>query len=95
MAYQLRERDPIFDSATQMMIERRGKELIGIGLVVIAAAIALMMGTYSPEDPGWMSARHAGRNARGAARDHSGERGMGLCRGLCDLGRALYPASGR
>ncbi|MBV7380275.1 DNA translocase FtsK [Maritimibacter dapengensis] len=56
MAYQLRERDPIFDEATQAMIERRSKELLGLGLLAVAIVIGLILGTYSPEDPGWMSA---------------------------------------
>ncbi|WP_138422074.1 DNA translocase FtsK [Maritimibacter alexandrii] len=56
MAYHVRERDPIFDEATQAMIERRGKELLGLALFVVGVAIALMMATYSAEDPGWMSA---------------------------------------
>lgn len=56
MAYQVRERDPIFDETTQAIIERRGKELIGIGLVVLAVITAMIVGSYSPEDPGWMSA---------------------------------------
>ena len=30
MAYQARHRDPLFDSDTQAIIERRGKELIGV-----------------------------------------------------------------
>ncbi|MAM62491.1 DNA translocase FtsK [Maritimibacter sp. UBA3975] len=56
MAYQIRERDPIFDEATQAMIERRGKELLGLALVAAALAVALILGSYSPDDPGWMSA---------------------------------------
>ncbi|HBZ43541.1 MAG TPA: DNA translocase FtsK [Maritimibacter sp.] len=56
MAYQVRERDPIFDEATQAMIERRGKELLGLGLLAVGIILALIVGTYSSEDPGWMSA---------------------------------------
>ncbi|MCK0126116.1 DNA translocase FtsK 4TM domain-containing protein, partial [Gelidibacter sp. F2691] len=56
MAYQAKQRDPIFDSTTQAVIERRGKELLGIGLIALGIMIALILGSYSPEDPGWMSA---------------------------------------
>ncbi|MEC7762754.1 MAG: DNA translocase FtsK [Pseudomonadota bacterium] len=67
MAYHVRERDPIFDEATQAMIERRGKELLGLALLVVGVAIALMMATYSAEDPGWMSATEGpAQNALGS-----------------------------
>ncbi|SMR82286.1 DNA translocase FtsK [Aliiroseovarius halocynthiae] len=56
MAYQAKQRDPIFDSTTQAVLERRGKELLGIGLIALGIIIALILGSYSPEDPGWMSA---------------------------------------
>ncbi len=59
MAFQAKQRDPIFDSSTQAMIEKRGKELIGISLMVLGVMVALILGSYSPEDPGWMSATDA------------------------------------
>ena len=36
MAYQARDRDPLFDSSMQAMIEKRGKELFGLILVGLA-----------------------------------------------------------
>ena len=59
MAYQARQRDPIFDAATQAVIERRGKELVGVGLVLVGLAIALIVGSYAPEDPSWFAATDA------------------------------------
>jgi S-DNA-T family DNA segregation ATPase FtsK/SpoIIIE len=59
MAYQTRGRDPLFDSDTQAIIERRGKELIGMALVAAAILIALALGSYSPDDPNWLSATDA------------------------------------
>ncbi|MCK8484291.1 DNA translocase FtsK 4TM domain-containing protein [Aliiroseovarius sp. S2029] len=56
MAYQAKQRDPIFDSNTQAVLERRGKELLGLGLIALGVIVALILGSYSPEDPGWMSA---------------------------------------
>ncbi len=56
MAYQAKGRDPIFDSATQALIEQRGKELLGLGLLVLAIALGLILGSYSPDDPGWLAA---------------------------------------
>ena len=45
MAYQARGRDPLLDSTTQAAIEKRGKELIGIALIVLGlmAAQGLVM----------------------------------------------------
>ncbi len=59
MAYQARQRDPIFDAATQAVIERRGKEIIGAGLLMLGLAIALIVGSYTPEDPNWFAATDA------------------------------------
>ena len=59
MAFQTRGRDPLFDSDMQASIERRGKELAGMGLIVVGLLIAMMVGSYSPDDPSWMSASDA------------------------------------
>ena len=56
MAYQARHRDPLFDSDTQAIIERRGKELLGMVLLGAALLTVLMLGSYSPDDPNWLSA---------------------------------------
>jgi DNA segregation ATPase FtsK/SpoIIIE, S-DNA-T family len=56
MAYQTRQRDPLLDSETQAILQRRSAELIGLGLLCTGVAVALMLGSYSPEDPSWMSA---------------------------------------
>ncbi len=55
-SYQARQRDPLLDQNMQAMLERRGRELIGIVLVGMALLFALMLWSYSPEDPGWMVA---------------------------------------
>ncbi|WP_243611816.1 DNA translocase FtsK [Shimia aestuarii] len=59
MAYQARGRDPLLDSTTQAAIEKRGKELIGIALLVLAAMAAAMIVSYTPDDPSWISATDA------------------------------------
>ena len=56
MAYQSRHRDPLFDSDTQAIIERRGKELLGMVLLGTALLVVLILGSYSADDPNWMSA---------------------------------------
>jgi S-DNA-T family DNA segregation ATPase FtsK/SpoIIIE len=55
-SYHVRQRDPLLDQNMQAMLERRGRELLGVGLLVVALCFALMLGSYSPEDPGWMVA---------------------------------------
>ena len=55
-SYQARQRDPLLDQGTQAMLERRGRELLGIALVLFALAFAALLGSYSPNDPGWMVA---------------------------------------
>ncbi len=55
-SYQVRQRDPLVDQNTAAMLERRGRELLGIGLIVLALLFAVMLGTYSANDPGWMVA---------------------------------------
>ena len=55
-SYQARQRDPLLDQGTQAMLERRGRELLGLVLILAALGFALMLGSYSPEDPGWMVA---------------------------------------
>ncbi|SMY08191.1 DNA translocase FtsK [Flavimaricola marinus] len=59
MAYQTRGRDPLLDSTTQAVLEKRSKELLGIGLIVLGVLAAMMIGSYSPDDPNWMLASDA------------------------------------
>ncbi|TDE36000.1 DNA translocase FtsK [Antarcticimicrobium sediminis] len=54
MAFQSRSRDPLLDSNMQALIEKRGRELIGIALICLGLAAAAMIGSYTPDDPNWM-----------------------------------------
>ena len=56
MAYQTRGRDPLLDSNMAQAIEKRGKELLGLGLLGMAVLAAMLFASYSPEDPSWLSA---------------------------------------
>jgi len=56
MAYQARPRDPFLDSDMQAAIEKRGKELFGFGLLAIGVMVTMLLLSYVPEDPSWMSA---------------------------------------
>ncbi len=55
-SYQVRQRDPLVDQSTAAMLERRGRELLGVALLLAGLAFAAILGSYSPEDPGWMVA---------------------------------------
>ncbi|NVO25862.1 DNA translocase FtsK [Donghicola sp. C2-DW-16] len=59
MAYQTRQRDPLLDSSTQEIIEKRGKELFGMALLALGLAGAAMSLTYTPSDPSFLSATDA------------------------------------
>ncbi|MCA0940458.1 DNA translocase FtsK 4TM domain-containing protein [Salipiger pacificus] len=59
MAYQVKGRDPLFDSNMQAAIEKRGRELGGIALIVLGLLAAAMIGSYTPDDPSWLSATDA------------------------------------
>ncbi|MDO5658683.1 MAG: DNA translocase FtsK [Paracoccus sp. (in: a-proteobacteria)] len=55
-SWQAKQRDPLFDQTTQAALERRGKELIGAGLIVLGVAIAAMIYSWSPDDPSFLAA---------------------------------------
>jgi len=45
MAYQTRQREPLLDSNMAEAIEKRGKELLGLGLIVLGVLAAMMIGS--------------------------------------------------
>ena len=50
-SYQSRRRDPLLDSTTQAALEKRSRELLGFGLIGLGLLVAVMIGTYSADDP--------------------------------------------
>ncbi|MEN9060433.1 DNA translocase FtsK [Ponticoccus litoralis] len=58
-SYQARGRDPLFDSDTAATLERRGRELVGVGLVIVGLIVSAMIASYSPDDPSFLSATDA------------------------------------
>ena len=58
-SYQSRVRDPLLDSTTQAAIEKRGRELFGVLLIVVGVLMVIMLGSYTAEDPSWISATDA------------------------------------
>ena len=54
-SYNTRSSDPLLDSNLQAMLQKRGREVLGLGLIALGLLIALMLGSYSPADPSWLS----------------------------------------
>ena len=59
MAYQTRQRDPLLDGSMQAALERRGREALGIVLVLTGVGLFLMLASYNPDDPSWWAATDA------------------------------------
>jgi len=59
MAFQTRGGDPLFDSEMQASIERRGKELAGLVLILVGVLASMLIYSYTPDDPSWLSAHDA------------------------------------
>ncbi|WP_281826515.1 DNA translocase FtsK [Jannaschia rubra] len=59
MAYQVRQRDPLLDSNLQISLARRGREGLGVLMVVLGAVVAVMLLSYHPDDPNWLAATDA------------------------------------
>ncbi|MEL6168812.1 MAG: DNA translocase FtsK 4TM domain-containing protein [Pseudomonadota bacterium] len=59
MAYQTRQRDPLLDRDMQAALERRARELIGLALLAVGSLLALILWSYSPDDPSWLAATDA------------------------------------
>jgi DNA segregation ATPase FtsK/SpoIIIE, S-DNA-T family len=53
-SFQARHREPMVNPETQAVLERKGKELLGVLLVIFALCFTLALASYSPDDPGWM-----------------------------------------
>ncbi|MCC1491415.1 DNA translocase FtsK [Cognatishimia sp. F0-27] len=58
-SYQSRGRDPLFDSETAVVLEKRGRELVGVVLAILGLMAAAMIWSYTPEDPSFLSATDA------------------------------------
>ncbi|WP_265501737.1 DNA translocase FtsK [Paracoccus beibuensis] len=58
-SWQAKQRDPLFDQSTRAALERRGKELAGAGLIILGIVIAMMLGSWTADDPSFRSATDA------------------------------------
>jgi S-DNA-T family DNA segregation ATPase FtsK/SpoIIIE len=56
MAFQTRPRDPLLETHVQDMLRRRGRELTGVALIAASVLFGMMLYSYSPDDPSWISA---------------------------------------
>lgn len=59
MAYSTRGRDPLLDAETQAALEKRSKELLGLGLIAVGVVLGLILASYSPLDPSFLSGTSA------------------------------------
>ncbi len=59
MAYQTRQRDPLLDSNMQALLEKRGREGLGIVLILAGLALFLILISYVQDDPNWWAATDA------------------------------------
>jgi S-DNA-T family DNA segregation ATPase FtsK/SpoIIIE len=48
-------RDPLLDSNLNQVLQKRGRELLGLGFLALAVLLAMMLGSYAPSDPSWMA----------------------------------------
>jgi len=53
--YQAKGRGRLLDSKTQAVLEKRSKELLGIALLSLGILTAMLLGSYVPDDPSWLS----------------------------------------
>ncbi|MDO5647784.1 DNA translocase FtsK [Paracoccus sp. (in: a-proteobacteria)] len=58
-SWQAKHRDPLFDQTTRAALERRGQELIGAALIGLGVIIAMMLASWSPDDPSFLAATDA------------------------------------
>ncbi|PVH28268.1 FtsK/SpoIIIE family DNA translocase [Pararhodobacter oceanensis] len=58
-SYPSPQREPLLDSRLQEVLSQRGKELLGLCLIGLGLLLALVLGSYAPEDPSWWAATDA------------------------------------
>ncbi|UWQ21710.1 DNA translocase FtsK [Jannaschia sp. W003] len=59
MAYQVRQRDPLLDSTVQITLARRGREGLGVVLVLAGALLGLALWSYHHGDGAWLASSPA------------------------------------
>ena len=59
MAYQTRQRDPLLDDTMHEALVRRGQEVVGLVFLALAAALAALLVSYTPDDPNFWAATDA------------------------------------
>jgi len=55
MAYQSRQRNPLLETHMQEAIQKRGKELLGFAMLGLGVLAIMLIGSYTPSDPSWLS----------------------------------------
>ena len=62
MAYGTRRREPLLDETTAAALARRGREAIGLALLLAGGLLGAALWSYAPSDPGWFAAGGEARN---------------------------------
>ena len=55
MAFQTKQREPIFDNHIKLMIDRRVRQIFGLFMIAISIVMFVILFSYNPEDPSWLS----------------------------------------
>ncbi|MGB0635032.1 MAG: DNA translocase FtsK [Paracoccaceae bacterium] len=55
MAFQTKQREPMFDNNIKLIIDRRIRQLFGLFLLTIGVLMFVILFSYSPDDPSWLS----------------------------------------
>ncbi len=97
-SYPSPQREPFLDSRLQAVLSQRGKELLGLCLIGVGLLLALILGSYSPDDPSWWAATdapasnafgRAGAGIAGPLMFMIGKASWGLVLALCVWGLRL------
>jgi S-DNA-T family DNA segregation ATPase FtsK/SpoIIIE len=55
MAFQTKQREPIFDNHIRLIIDKRSREMFGLFLIGFGLLFSIILFSYNPEDPSWLS----------------------------------------
>ena len=55
MAFQVNQREPIFDNNIKLIIDRRSRELFGLLLIGVSLFLFTLLLTYNADDSSWLS----------------------------------------
>jgi|TARA_B110000196_G_scaffold27873_1_gene20948 S-DNA-T family DNA segregation ATPase FtsK/SpoIIIE len=60
MAFQVNQREPVFDNNIKLIIDRRSRELFGLLLIGVSLFLFILLLSYNAEDSSWLSSSGKG-----------------------------------